>query len=591
MDSVVLVVKGESGKQIAAAQVRGRDLLLRVGGLIAAKLDASKVPKERVEKDGEASWVYVIDLPLLWEIQETLPNLISQLRTVRPAWFEWLEREIPRHHASRNAQPRLAKLSGAEAISWAESNDAFDASPAGHPWHGLRSYQQAGVRWLNIAHGRAILGDDMGLGKTSESLTYLQLVGAERVLVVCPSVVLINWQREAARWAPAIAFTPIRSQEELAAFIARPHLPRRFAVSVSWGLLRLVKDALIGLRFDTVVADEIHYASNPESQRTQALLELGMQPWCERRLGLTGTEVRNRPKELWPLLRFVDPLRFRVFARYGERFCGPKNKKVPIDGKQVMIREYNGVSKIRELNELLRGYAIRRDKKQVLTEIPEKTRQMLPVPWTVDEQRTVAVRFERIKKKIGLDGTGEQLWAMGQLTELRKEAGLAKVPIATELIADTVRSGEPVIVFLYHHEVREALEKGLAEAGISSLSIVGETPPKKRDEYVQAFQDGKADVIIGSTAMKEGVTLHRARITLHVERFWVPADEEQAEDRACRFGQRRAVLNWYLHLEGSMDDYMAKVIEAKREILNALHDRSDHATQRVLLDMIARGEA
>jgi SNF2 family DNA or RNA helicase len=121
----------------------------------------------------------------------------------------------------------------------------------------------------------------------------------------------------------------------------------RFAISLSWGLLRLVRDELVSLRLDTIVADEIHYASNPDSQRTQALLWLGTRLWAERRIGLTGTEIRNRPKELWPLLRFLDPIRFRVFERFGERFCGPRTKRIRgRGGKTIKVREYNGASKL-----------------------------------------------------------------------------------------------------------------------------------------------------------------------------------------------------------------------------------------------------
>jgi SNF2 family DNA or RNA helicase len=397
----------------------------------------------------------------------------------------------------------------------------------------------------------------------------MSLAQIKRTLIVCPSVVVLNWQAEAAKWAPEITWVAIRSRAHLEAVAADPP-PAPYALSLSWGLLRLVREPLASLALQAVVADEIHYASGLDSQRTQALLWLGQRLSCTHRIGLTGTEVRNRPKELWPLLRFVDPLRFRAFTRFGERFCGPRWKKIP-GGR---ARTYEGASHVKQLNRLLRGYALRREKTDVLTEVPPKTRAFVPVLYSPGEQARVAATFAAIKKRIGLEGTAARAWALGRLGRLRQEAGIAKVGAAAEWISEARANGEPVVVFLYHTEVHEQLLAELAERKIKALSIVGSTSMPKRQRFVQAFMDGAADVIIGSTAMKEGVTLTRSRLTLHIERWWVPADEEQAEDRTVRIGQHRAVVNTYLHLQGSIDDYVAKLVEEKRGLLQALHDRT-----------------
>jgi SNF2 family DNA or RNA helicase len=387
-------------------------------------------------------------------------------------------------------------------------------------------------------------------------------------LIVCPTSVAINWSREAEIWAPSIPLlvapskAKVRKQLDVLA-----GMEGRAGLVVSWGMLRLVQDELLAAGFDSVVCDEAHNMKEPTSQRSRAVVTLAYH--CEHRLALTGTSVRNRPRELWMLLHFVDPLRFPLFVPFGERYCGARNKRIA-GGRTV--RTYDGKSRQKELNALSRAYLIRREKTQVLTQLPPKRWQTLKL--------AAPPKFMRAMKKVLADlqdETGaldDRSKALGMLQGMRKDIGLAKVDAAIEQIDTMLADDEPVVLFLYHSDVRKRIEEELDKRKIAYGTIVGGVSMKRRQQIVDDFQSGKLDVLIGSEACKEGITLTRSRITLHVEYWWTPGDQAQAEDRVARRGQTRATLHVYLHLEGSLDDHVARILTAKQATIDRLMDRS-----------------
>lgn len=522
---------------------------------------------------------HLVTLPLL---DRVLPHMPDELRiwvsAERPDWVDWAHREKRLHAARERVALQLATWSGrsdppAQADLFDPAPDPVRDAPADHPARDLYDFQKTGVQWLALAKGRAILGDDMGLGKTPQLLVYCDLTPAvRRVLIVCPSVVTLNWKQEAQRWAPTIPLTVGKSTRSVRKLLAADPIcpPGRWGLIVSWGLLARVVPELIAAGFDTVIADEIHNAKTPTAQRTRALHEIG---WlAERRLGASGTEISNRPKEVWPLLSFVDPLAFPLFKPYGELYCGARTEYYR--GRE--IRTYKGASRLKQLNALSRKYTQRREKRAVLPQLPPKRRQFLPLDPPAAFSRNYKAQIKALR-------SGEDDQAMGKIAVMRKEVGLAKVDAAIAWITAAVANGEPVIAFLHHRDVYTALCAGLT--GLRVTSIVGATTQKQRHDRVAAFQAGEYDVIIGSMAMKEGVTLTRSAFTLHIERWWVSGDEDQSEDRACRIGQTRGVLNTYLHLRDSLDDYVHALIESKRAVIATVQDRSPihHDVLRALL--------
>jgi SNF2 family DNA or RNA helicase len=530
-----------------------------------------------------------VGLPMIHDALERLPDEARVLvKKHRPRWLPWVEQEKARQE-KRNANTfPLASLSGHDggATQLPLWGDQAAFLPRDLPEE-LYGYQRFGVQWLRLAHGLGVLGDDMGLGKTAQALAYLEgLAGPCRALFITPTSVAVNWQREAATWAPSLALSVVPSKRRLPKANEWLQGEERGGLVLTWGLLRTCVDALLDARFDTIVADEAHNLKELTSQRTAAFEHLAL--FCERRLLLTGTSVRNRPKELYPLLRLIDPLRFPVFRPYGERYCGPRDQHI---GGGRTVRQYRGRSHVAELNVLSRPYLLRREKIHVLQDLPKKRRQTLrlaaPTARFAKEYRKA---IEELRETEGADGGS----ALGKLGALRKKVGLAKVDAALDWIDQSLLNGEPAVVFVYHKDVHQALAEGLSTRTITDdngkkrpvrfAAIVGGTPLKQRQAITDAFQAGDLDVLIGSEACKEGITLTRSAYTLHVEYWWTPGDMAQSEDRISRIGQTRPTLHVRLHLEDSLDDHVARLLSSKQQTIDTLMDRSP--IDRLVLEQV-----
>lgn len=571
------------GARIAGrVAVRGGQLALRPTRDWQQLLDPLDLP---VRREGPfRQRTYLASLPLLPGALEALPpDVRTWVGEQRPEWLTWIDRERrlqqerDRHHTTLGlwsgldrAPPQLGLL----------DRDPIALASGDHPAHDLYPYQRFGVRWLDRSAGRAVLGDDMGLGKTAQLLTYADLTPAvRRVLILAPATVLGVWRREGRRWAPSIPVIIGRSTKAVRRFVAAGDPPDepRWALALSWGLAFRVVRELREIGFDTVIADEAHNIQTEDTLRTRATLDLA---WiAERRLGGTGTEIRNRPRELWTLLHMVDPLRFPRFKDFGERYCGAR-WVTRADG--VRIRIYKGSARLPELNRVIRPFIMRREKKAVLPQLPEKRRAIVPITAT----RALLRDHRGVLSDLGSANSAISTAALGAMSRMRKEAGLAKVADAVSWILNAVAQDEQVVVFLHHIEVHDALGERLTQAGVAWDSIIGATPQSRRDRNVDAFQAGDLQVIVGSMAMKDGVTLTAAAHTLHVERWLVPGDEEQAEDRVLRIGQTRGVVNTYLHLVGTIDEVIALILEAKRPVIAALRDRTP--IEREIIEALRR---
>jgi SWI/SNF-related matrix-associated actin-dependent regulator 1 of chromatin subfamily A len=275
----------------------------------------------------------------------------------------------------------------------------------------------------------------------------------------------------------------------------------------------------------------------------------------------------------------VDPLRFHTFYPWGETFCGARDRRI---GHKV-VRTYDGSARLPQLAKVTTPYVLRREKRSVLTDLPPKRRQRLVLPTNDSLSSLTRSVLDEVRAQ-AQDERGSNR-ALGMLGELRQHIGLAKIDAAVEWAQDARANDEPVVIFVYHREVGNQLKARLLKEGMRVGMILGDTPAKDRQSLVDAFQlrhhddcvegrcvgpcgvrqHGPLDILIGSEAIKEGITLVRAALSLQVEYWWSPGDLEQAEDRLCRNGQDRPVLNVYLHLDGTLDDHVAMLLEDKRD--------------------------
>lgn len=396
----------------------------------------------------------------------------------------------------------------------------------------LRPFQAEDVAFIKQHDYRVLVANSPGTGK---SPTALGCVSGDRAkltptLIICPASVVTNWCREARKWVKGAVIHAI-------ADMSTPMPRRKVDIFVtSWSLLPMRYLEILAIRPKFLIVDECHYAkSGDDTLRGQALSIIAKR--TPHMIMLSGTPLVNKAVELET-----------IKGLFGQE------QEVPM---------------------------IRRLLEDVLPEIPPKTRSRLTValrPKDETEYRKAEKDFaawleeelERRMKAGEARTTAERALAAEALVKtgyLRRLLGLAKVPAAVDWIGRAVRIGEPVIVFCEHQEVVTRLQTLLTKQRIRHVTIDGGTGRKQRQVAIDAFQAGLVPVFIGTKAAKEGITLTRARNLLFVERYFTSADEEQAEDRCRRFGQKYPTTIWFLHAENTLDERLAEIIDIKRKLV------------------------
>ncbi|WP_246038287.1 DEAD/DEAH box helicase [Saccharothrix texasensis] len=442
----------------------------------------------------------------------------------------------------------------------------------------LRDYQLHGLRWLDrmtsLGLG-ACLADDMGLGKTV-TLIALHLHRDRRdpgpTLVVCPASLMGNWQREIERFAPGV---PVR----------RFHGPRRDVahegfVLTTYGTMRLDADRLADVDWGMVVADEAQHVKNPASDTAKALRRIP----ARARVALTGTPVENTLSELWAILDWTTPGLLGTRPEFAARWAGP----IEGDRDQDTARRFA---------RLVRPFLLRRRKTDpgIAPELPPKTETDQPVSLT----REQAALYEAVVRELmaevrEADGIARRSRIVKLLTGLKqvcnhpaqylkesspKLAGRSgKLELLDELLDTILAEDGAVLVFTQYVAMARLIERHLADRGIPSQLLHGGTPVPAREDMVRRFQDGECPVFLLSLkAAGTGLNLTRADHVVHYDRWWNPAVEDQATDRAHRIGQTRPVQVHRLIAEGTIEDRIAAMLRAKRDLADSVLSRGDAA--------------
>jgi SWI/SNF-related matrix-associated actin-dependent regulator of chromatin subfamily A-like protein 1 len=477
-------------------------------------------------------------------------------------------------------------------------------------------FQRAGIAYaLDVmAQGRGVLiGDEMGLGKTIQAIGILNSLADRfaRTLVVCPASLRLNWAREIQAWAVAplqVAIVTGGSSTDVD-IVHRPDEPRGEVVIINYDLLRKHRASLrAGRPYDLLIVDEAHYLKSAKAQRTVEVLgkwdrdeskRVAPIP-AERRIFLTGTPLPNRPAELYTLAKAMDHETFGNWRRYHTTYCAATQTRWGWD--------VSGASNLDELQDLLRRRVmVRRLKRDVLTELPAKRRQVIDIPANglgpmvakqrkaaeASEAKLAALRAARdaaevdsVEYRAAVEALTEAAQvAFEEMSRERHELALAKLPKAAEYIVEASED-QPVVVMAHHLDVIERLQSALTEAGRRVVTLTGETSMADRQAAVDSFQAGEADVFIGNIqAAGVGITLTRSSLVIFFELDWVPGNISQAEDRCHRIGQHDSVLVQHLVIDGSLDATMARTLVEKQEVLDAALDADTQAHK--LADAVA----
>jgi SNF2 family DNA or RNA helicase len=498
---------------------------------------------------------YVARFPFSYETKDLVKAAGFQFDGVQKVWFT----------TDPGVAAKFDPAAGAALVASSRATDSQIDIPAPDGLDYL-PYQRAGIAYAQ-ARRDTLIGDEMGLGKTIQAIGLINAEPSiERVLVICPASLKINWQRELTKWL----VRPMRVTIANGEFPATGNV-----VIINYDILAKHRAAIDAIAWDLAVFDECHFLKNPKARRTRLVLghwdrdeTKRIKPiGARKRLFLTGTPIVNRPVELWPLVQATNPSGLgRIgFMRYAARFCNAKKTHFGWD--------FSGASNLDELQRILReSVMVRRLKANVLTELPSKRRQIMVMPVTdPDLRETLRAELEAYDAYEDA-GLKERTTAFNKLSDLRHRTALAKVPTALEHIRGMLEEVDKLVVFAHHRDVIEILRVGLQEYG--AVSLTGEDSGRARQEAVDRFQGNPGTrVFIGSIqAAGLGLTLTAAQNVVFCELDWVPGNMTQAEDRLHRIGQAGSVLVQHLVLDDSLDARMARIIVEKQAVIDAALD-------------------
>ncbi len=447
----------------------------------------------------------------------------------------------------------------------------------------LRPYQEVGVRWLNLLSRLglgACLADDMGLGKTIQvlALLLLQRRTNERAgmpnLLVAPASLIANWQSEIARFAPALqviaAHRSTLTATELAAIDAQ-RLADADLVITTYGSLRRFA-WLADTKWHLVILDEAQAIKNPGAKQTRTVKRIS----ARARIALTGTPVENRLSDLWSIFDFINP------GLLGSA------KQFSTYSKRLAAAQHNPYASLREL---VRPYILRRLKtdRSVISDLPEKTemkaycqltrKQAALYQDSVHELRDQIAAADGVRRK-GLILTflmrfkqicnHPSQWLKDDAWDAADSGKLARLGELAEVIA---AKQEKVLVFTQFREMTDPLAAFLGHAfGRPGLTLHGGTDVRKRQDLVRRFQDDELVpfFVISLKAGGSGLNLTSASHVIHFDRWWNPAVENQATDRAFRIGQTKNVLVHKFVCRGTVEEKIDQLIESKTQLSREL---------------------
>lgn len=482
----------------------------------------------------------------------------------------------------------------------------------------LLEHQGIGVAYGLVARFRFLLADAQGLGKTAQGATMLSL-GRHRLLpavVIAPASVLMDWIEALQTWSPWFYLVPLLKQGDH----VMPPNGRPVVYVTTWDLLPWHEVGLRQVGVRTLLADEASFGKHTTARRSEALAALAQS--CPHALFLSGTAAENKVEELWHVLHMLDPARFRDRTAFREL---AQDTELMVD----LLPEYTvrrlktdvlaalppktrtvvelrlpaeALARYRAAESDMLGWTLGKRREKLLVEAVNTVRRQLTLAkmakGDVGEAEVLEAVLTEFNGKLASTELREDEAAVLRFGELRRLVGQAKVlptlqwlhtwftrgPGATAAGGGAYALGRgtsdrPLILFAEHQAVVEGLRAGCERLGLRIGVVDGNTSKAVRRQLTQAFQAGRLDVILGSQAMAYGVTLTRACDVLFVERWFVPAKEEQAEDRAHRISQTRDVTVRYLVALGTVDEAVTALVAAKQANLAAVMGAEDVTEQ------------
>jgi non-specific serine/threonine protein kinase len=500
--------------------------------------------------------------------------------------------ELLRLAAGTDADEDALPVEGVEAEGWlgellAAAGDAkVEPVPAPPGFVGtLRPYQERGLSWLAFMDGLglgACLADDMGLGKTVQLLALLlarPLRGPKGkttlpTLLVCPMSLVGNWQREATRFAPGLRVHVHHGGERLSGPALRKAVRGSDLVITTYALAARDREELSAVEWGRVVLDEAQNVKNPAARQAQAVRSFK----APRRIALTGTPVENRLAEMWSILDFLNPGLLGSARDFRARFSLP-------------IERYRDAERAGQLKQLAGPFILRRLKtdRGIIQDLPEKQEMKVYCNLTREQaslyQAVVDDMLRKIAESEGIQRRGLVLSTLLRLKQacnhpaqlLGDGSALpgrsGKLERLEEVLNEVMELGDRALVFTQFAEMGHLLQRRLQERFAREIPFLhGGTRKAERDDLVARFQgpDGPPVLLLSLKAGGTGLNLTAANHVIHFDRWWNPAVEDQATDRAFRIGQRRDVQVRKLVCAGTLEERIDQVIEEKKALAGSV---------------------
>lgn len=438
----------------------------------------------------------------------------------------------------------------------------------------LRPYQKFGFRWLmtlaDLGFG-GILADDMGLGKTVQAIAYLAARNerakreekgeAPKSLIICPASLIYNWESELLRFAPGLTVDTVAGGASERSLKIKDS--EADVLLTSYDLLKRDLAEYEAMTFDTMLIDEAQNIKNHTTQAAKAVKSIA----ADHRFALTGTPIENTLAELWSIFDFLMPGFLSTYKRFKDRY------EQPIAAKQDEV--VTG-----RLRRMIRPFILRRLKKDVLKELPDKLEEVV-YSRMEDEQRTLyEARVQRLLDSLSRQSQEEfkvgKLQVLAELIHLRQlcchpslvyenySGGAAKVDTCIELVKNAVDAGNKLLVFSQFTSVLDIIKERLDEEKIGYYMLTGSTSKEKRNELVRAFNGDATPVfLISLKAGGTGLNLTAASIVIHFDPWWNQAAQNQATDRAHRIGQQQVVTVYKLIMKDTLEERIIRMQEEK----------------------------
>ncbi|MBC8059999.1 MAG: SNF2 helicase associated domain-containing protein [Clostridiaceae bacterium] len=435
----------------------------------------------------------------------------------------------------------------------------------------LREYQKIGYNWfktLDYLGFGGILGDEMGLGKTLQTITFLLAQKGSKSLIVVPTSLIYNWMSEFEKFAPTIRVAiGTGSKDERQEIIS--NIEKSDVILTTYNLLKRDLDSYKTIEFNYCILDEAQYIKNPNSQNALSVKEIK----ANTRFALSGTPIENSLMELWSIFDFIMPGYLYDEKRFSVRY----HKK---------LKEEPEI--IQELNRLIKPFILRRKKKDVIKELPDKIERTLLVTFE-EEQKKVYKAYanyavELIEKKVkDEEFKNSKIEIFSYISKLRQlcldpsvvmddyKGSSSKIEALVELLLESIEEGHKILVFSQFTTVLKNIGKRIIAQGISFSYLDGSIASEKRMGIVNDFNAGANPVfLISLKAGGTGLNLTSADIVIHFDPWWNPAVEEQATDRAHRIGQKKVLEVIKIIAKGTIEENILILQKEKKKLISAL---------------------